>query len=412
MKILYKYKDRKFSDIRDIVYNNKLEIDFDYIMEEYLPFQVFISGKTIFKGLTIESSIMFNPFEYQGYLPFNNEIFSNSIEEYLDDHGFDKEKKFMAAVSGGIDSSVVALETRPPIIYSGYYKEAFFDETSNSGEIAKKIGAVHYKYELNEIDFLENMGACIEAICTPVAGLGSVMEYATLKKVIKSPLDIKQVLFGNGGDEIFMGYFFNYYVKEFYFGSYEIPEYMPNFLPSRKAIAEKLIDFMIVASLSRSESISSLYSSFVRNKFMPMISSIPSVVDKLLYVNINITLPTLLHLNNQFTKSAHVSGFNPLANKDLIRRAKSINSPMSEIPKESLRNINPDLPKKVKTNYIKRGFPIPTDRWDNLRDFIRTAYDSFFLRPEITLKKTPYSGINRYTWGVSQAELCLRRFKK
>ena len=410
MQIIYHYKNKVFYDIRDIVYNNKLSIDFQYIFEEYLPFQAFITGRTFFKDLTIKASTKFDPFKYVKFQKFDNELFQNYIQDYFEKYNFNTSEKFTCAVSGGVDSSVIALITKPESIYSGRYNgNEFYDETPYSKLIADEIKATHYIYDLNENDFLENMEDCFEILCSPIAGMGSVMEYAILKKALKDMPDIKQILFGNGGDEIFMGYFFNYYVKEFYEKSYEQPDYMPNFLTSKKDIAEKIIDFMIIASLNRGP-LSILYSSFVINKFIPMIDNITSFIDKLLFVNINITTPTLLHLNNQFCRALGVKGFNPLANDNLIKIAKHINTPMTQFPKEVLRNVCDNLPKQIKENYIKRGFPIPTDNWHNLNDMMRNAYDSFFKRPEAVIEKIPYNNINRYTWGIFQAELCLRKF--
>ena len=410
MKINYKYKDKEFDDIRNIVYNSKLEINYDYIFEEYLPFQAFISKRTFFKDVTINPSIEFDPFEYVKFEEFNKDLFSKYIQEYLTRYEFDYSKEFANAVSGGIDSSIIALETKPKIIYSGFFKEKEFNEIPYSTEIAKKIKANHYKYELNELDFLRNMEECIEILCSPIGGLGSVAEYTTLKKILKDVPSIKQVIFGNGGDEIFMGYFFNYYIKEFYNKSCIKPKYMPNFLPFKKELSNKIIDFMIVASLNRGYP-SALYSSFVKNTFISKINKIESIIDKLLFININITLPTLLHINNQICKSTKIKGFNPLANKDLIRISKYINTPISKIPKESLRTLYEDMPKKIKNNYIKRGFPIPTHKWDTFNNVVKNAYNSFFKRKEVTIEKMSYNGINRYTWGIFQAELCLRRFK-
>ena len=412
MKVSYRYNGEQFDDIRDVVHNNKLDIDFKYIFEEYLPFQAFVSGRTFFKGLTIEPSIKYDPFKNAGYRNFDHKVFADGVWGYLEKYDFDSSRGFTGAVSGGVDSSVVALELRPEVIYSGYYKAgSSFDETPYSKEVAKTIGAEHRTYEMTEGDFLENIEDCIDIICTPIAGLGTVMEYTALKKATEDMPGEKQVFFGNGGDEIFMGYFFNYYVKKFYDESHEIPQYMPNFLLSQQAIAEKIIDFMIVASLNRGDA-SVLYSPFVINTFIPMLAKINSVIDKLLYVNINITLPTLLHLNNQFCRANNVKGFNPLANEKFIEISKHMNSPMSELPKQALRDVRYDMPDMIKKNTIKRGFPIPTDEWNNLNDIMRETYNAFFKRSEVTINKKPYNGINRYTWGIYQSELCIRRFGK
>ena len=77
MRIKYKYKDRLFEDIRDVVYNNKLNINFEYLFEEYLPFQAFITGRTFFEGLTIEPSVKFDPFEYVEFQNLDKETFIN-----------------------------------------------------------------------------------------------------------------------------------------------------------------------------------------------------------------------------------------------------------------------------------------------------------------------------------------------
>jgi len=409
MKIKYKYKEKEVEDIRDIVYNNKLDINYEYIFEEYLPFQAFVTGRTFFKDLTMEPSVKFDPFEYVKFQKIDDGLFSEFIIDYLNKYDFDYSKEFTAAVSGGVDSTVVALKTKPKTIYSGFYNGSEFDETEYSKMVADEIGAKHNIYNLNENDFLENMEGCLDVICTPIAGMGSVMEYATLKKVLKNTESVDQVLFGNGGDEIFMGYFFNYYIKEFYDNSHTEPIYMPNFLTSKKSIAKEIIDFTIIASLNRGP-LSVLYSPFVINTFIPMLNTIHSIIDKLLFVNINITLPSILHLNNQFCRSLGVKSFNPLANESLIKIAKHINTPMTKFPKEVLRNLCDNIPEPIKNNYIKRGFPIPVNRWDNLNDIIRNSYNSFFKRPEISINNNPYNGINRYSWGIFQAELCLRRF--
>ena len=133
-------------------------------------------------------------------------------------------------------------------------------------------------------------------------------------------------------------------------------------------------------------------------------------MDKLLYVNINFTLPSLLHLNGQMCRFLEVQAFNPLANSWLISAARTINDPMTEIPKKLLREIRPDMPEGIKNNYLKRGFPVPYNTWVRLNHEMKEAYDEFFKRSWVDVVKIPYDGINRWTWGVFQAELFLRRF--
>jgi hypothetical protein len=121
-------------------------------------------------------------------------------------------------------------------------------------------------------------------------------------------------------------------------------------------------------------------------------------------------LPTLLHVYAQFADYFKIKCFNPLSNDDFIKRAKSINSPMSEIPKNVLREIHEDMPEVVKKNYLKRGFPIPIHTWSKLNKLMNEVYDTFFERPYINIPKKPYTGINRYSWAIFQIELFLRKY--
>jgi len=102
-----------------------------------------------------------------------------------------------------------------------------------------------------------------------------------------------------------------------------------------------------------------------------------------------------------------VRTFSPLANRDFIQTALALNSPMSVIPKQKLREVRNDLPESIKTNYVKKGFPIPLDKWHRLSELMREAWYRFWK--EFSSSPEPYPGINRYSWGVLQAEMFLRR---
>lgn len=410
MKLIYKYKDEIFNSLQDIIDNNKLEIDYGAITEELIPFQAFISGRTFFKGVSLEPSFRYNPNNQISNFEFNNDFFSKGINEYLDENNFKSSKNPIATVSGGIDSSVVAMELKPKIVYSGYYDGGeFFDETPYSKAVADKINAKHLTFKLTEDDFLNNLDEYIKMSGSPIVGLGAIMEFTLLKKILyEEKIDTDCIIFGNGGDEIFMGYYFNYFVKDFWnYGHEKIEKYMSNFLPTKISITEKVIDFMLIASINRGGS-EYLYSPFVLNKFLPEVQPIKSVLDKLLFININYTLPTLLNLYSQFSSYFKIKCLNPLSNDLFIKSAKKINSPISEIPKNSLREIHKDLPDMVKKNYLKRGFPMPIHDWKKLEKLMKETYGTFFDRAEINIIEKPFDGINRYTWGVFQTELFLR----
>ena len=61
LKIKYIYKDKEFNDIRDIVHNNKnLEIDYRYILEEYIPYPEVLSDTYILELVMVAPLILFN----------------------------------------------------------------------------------------------------------------------------------------------------------------------------------------------------------------------------------------------------------------------------------------------------------------------------------------------------------------
>jgi hypothetical protein len=415
MKIRYRYHNELFDDMRDIVENNSMTPDYQYIMEEYLPFQSFISKRTCLNGVTIEPSERYVPStqmippKIHGR-PFNEHHFSEAMGRYCLDHDIPGPDQVVAAVSGGVDSSAVALELGPCNIYSGYYNSVEHDEREFSELVASQIKANHCTFELGESHFIDNIDNYMSAICSPIAGMGGIMEYALLGLVTKEYPDVKHFLFGNGGDEVFMGYYYNHYIKKFVSESSKPDEFMPNFVPTKKRVGRDVVDSLIIALLNKG-SLNIACSEFVVGTVLPMLGWMSNYIDKLLYCNINVILPSLLHVNNQICRAHDIHGHNPLANKTLIKYARHLNTPPSEIPKELLRSIHSNMPKAISGNTIKRGFPLPFGKWKEVRKIIRKAYDRFFKRPQVTMDRPRFDGSNRRTWGIFQAELFLRKYE-
>ena len=391
MQVLYKYKDKLFEDIRDIVYSNRLRIDFQTLVEEYLPFQIFVTGKTMFKGVSIEPSVKYDS-SFQG----GKFDFSNGVDSYLQRYGLPED--YASAVSGGIDSSALAMEMKPKTIYSGFYGEEGFSELEYSKMVAEEIGADHLTYELTEKDFLDNVEESIEAVCTPAGGPGSVMEYALLKKLLKDK-KVKAIVFGNGGDEIFLGYFFNQFIR--HFAEMGSPDYMPNFAPAQRRIIKNALDSLIITSISRSTAIRTPIAGVMQKE----LAEERDVIDKLLFMNINWVLPMMLHLVGQSCRSVGIRAYNPLANKNFIEMAYSMNVAPTDFTKELLRK---NLPGPIAKNRVKQGFPMPIESWSEFNEMLKEAYSSFVLRGLVSLPL--FQGYDRLSWGVFQAEKFIRRF--
>ncbi len=422
MKIIYKHKDETFDDIRDIVQNNMLVPDYKYIFEEYLPFQLCMTGRTFFKDVTMEMSYVSD--EFIAFNRFDRSYFEETIDKYFMEHDFDIEEsrrqygEFVIALSGGIDSSALSLVLKPDRVYSGYYDVPGYSEIPFSKLIADQIDADHLTFELNEADFIKNLNACMQAICTPMGGMGSVMEYALLGYVKDMYPDLKAVIFGNGGDEVFLGYWLNHFPIDFLKCMKKPPKNMENFYPSQLRLVNDLVEIAMLLSLNKAPGVDVVSTGLFRRK-LKLLRSKKDLMHKILYVNINFVLPALLHLVNQTCRAHGVRSFNPLANNDLIYNADRINASYRDIPKNELRKIfDPDMPHEIRNNLTKRGFPMPFENWSYLDTLMRIACTSFcsrkVIKQNIGLRgledQFVYEGINRFTWGIFQAETWFRTF--
>lgn len=409
MKIFYGYKNHITDDIRDITQNNKLEPDWRVIFDEYLPFQVFIEGRTIFKDLTVHTNAYYEPSEQNKFkMPFPD-FLEEHTSRYFKRNNFDVDNA-VAAVSGGIDSSLVTLYAKPRAVYSGYYDDKKCNELEYSTLIAKVLSAQHIKVELGEMDFLKHLNETVDTIGVPIGGFGSVMEFAALKAV-KESTGADTVLFGNGGDELFLSYFFCQFVKDVIEQKCNpsIKEYMINFIELEKTIRSNLVDSIIVLCLNKGNQ-NTINSNYLYNS---LFTSFPNnYIDKLLHITLNYTLPSLLHLNQQMCHTCEVKGLNPLANSDLMQFARQFNTPMDEIPKYPLRFAHPKMPIQISERTDKQGFPIPLHKWNTVK-LLLNDYGSFLSRKEV--KQRFPDGIlksvsDRYKWGMLQVEMFLRKY--
>lgn len=113
-------------------------------------------------------------------------------------------------VSGGVDSSLVAAlarEIRPGgrfQAFNGRFLDGLdFDESHYAQTLADGNDMMLHIADISEQDFVDNISKVIWHLDQPVAGPGSFPQYMVSKRVGEN---IKVVLGGQGGDEIFGGY--------------------------------------------------------------------------------------------------------------------------------------------------------------------------------------------------------------
>ncbi len=114
-----------------------------------------------------------------------------------------------AFLSGGLDSSLVAsiathLVKTPLRTYSvGFDSSILFDESPVAAQMARSLGARHKTLRLGVSDFIDLAEGVVEAFPEPHADAASMPTLALSRRARQ---DVKVVLTGEGGDEMFGGY--------------------------------------------------------------------------------------------------------------------------------------------------------------------------------------------------------------
>ena len=112
-------------------------------------------------------------------------------------------------LSGGIDSAALLtlmarLNQRPVLAYTAGFPEAGAqDERAQARKVALALGARHVEVEFNEADFWSLLPEIAAAMDDPAADYAVLPTYKLAREAKK---DVKVILCGEGGDELFGGY--------------------------------------------------------------------------------------------------------------------------------------------------------------------------------------------------------------
>lgn len=112
-------------------------------------------------------------------------------------------------LSGGIDSTAVLavmarLNAQPVMAFTAAFPgTGVYDERASARAAAAAVGAIHVEVEVTAADFWNALPAIAEAMDDPVADYAAVPTFLLAKQAAR---DVKVVLTGEGGDEMFAGY--------------------------------------------------------------------------------------------------------------------------------------------------------------------------------------------------------------
>lgn len=141
-----------------------------------------------------------------------------------------------AFLSGGVDSTIIAgimadISPTPINTFTIGFKDKSYDESPLAEITAKKIGSYHHVHYIDYGDMLSNLDSILANIDEPFADSSLLATYIVSKLARE---DVKVVLTGDSGDELFGGY--ERYLIGYYSSLYnKIPKF------ARKNILERII---------------------------------------------------------------------------------------------------------------------------------------------------------------------------
>ena len=112
-------------------------------------------------------------------------------------------------LSGGVDSSALLammarLNSSPVLTYTaGFDSKSVPDERGLARSVAEAVGATHTEITVTQQDFWRDLPAIAEALDDPCADYAIIPSFALARAASK---DVKVILSGEGGDELFAGY--------------------------------------------------------------------------------------------------------------------------------------------------------------------------------------------------------------
>ena len=412
-----------------------IEVD-NKALKDYLVFQLYLSSKTLFKGikeLPPASFIMVKDnhtvLEKYWNLTFNIDFdhtesyFKEKIQDLLEksiERHLMGDVKIGGYVSGGLDSSSIAsiannlIGSNDFIGFTGKFSQygERFDESYYAKLVGSKNNFEVLTHEITSTDFINNIQKVIYHLDSPVAGPGSFSQFMISKFASKHR---KVVLGGQGGDEIFGGYiryliaYFEQCIKASIYGTSNNGKFVVNYssiTPSLQQLkqyipmlknfwSEGLFDDMYeryFRLINRAPNLGSEinwdymegYSAKNEYKNIFFGDSIDksSYFDLMTNYDFKTLLPALLQVEDRMSMAHGLESRVPLLDKSLIEFSATIPADIKfkdGNPKHIFKlALEKYLPKEIIERKDKMGFPTPINQWfqNDIYDFVCDTFSS------------------------------------
>ena len=345
-------------------------------------------------------------------------------------------------LSGGMDSSAICslathLSGRPLAAFHGRFADVDgYDESTYARALATSIGADLHVVTPTSADFVEHLPRIVHLLDEPVAGPGAFAQYMVSRLAAD---EVKVVLGGQGGDEIFGGYarYLVAYLEQAIKGAITDTQEEGQHVVTLDNVTSQLrvlrsyfplirqfwsrgvfesMDRRYFVLVDRSDGVydmlhpdlrAELDLGAVHDEYLELFNQpdTPSYINKMLAFDMATLLPALLQVEDRMSMGASVESRVPLLDTRIVDLLGSVAPSIkfgAGVGKHALRLALGDLvPPAVLDRSDKMGFPVPLVEW------MQHAHMSAFVHDSVLGTSSTSSLIDR---GAAQRLLADGRY--
>ena len=450
-----------------------VETDLDGL-KDYLAFQFCLAGKTLFKGIRelqaghylrlsrgVSEPRRYWEIFYDIDHGHNAADLERQIEELLVESvelHMRSDVPVSAYLSGGVDSGAVAslaAATQPglPAFTGKFSEDPRYDESPYARIVADQRGLELHEIDIGVDDFISTIEDVAYHMDYPAAGPGAFPQYVVSKAAAEQ---VKVILGGQGGDEIFGGYtrYLVAYFEQCIKGAIEGTLHSGNFVVTYESIIPNLLalrnykpmlrdfwkeglfgelDARYFRLINRAHHVENEVDIAALGDYSPFetfreIFNGPNVgheayFDKMTHFDFKTLLPALLQVEDRVSMAHGLESRVPLLDHRLIELAATIPADIKfkdgEMKHIFKRAVDGVVPGQVLERTDKMGFPVPLSDWfeDGAREFVHDLLSSEAAQGrELIDNRKVLEGMagekrfGRKLWGLLSLELWQRSF--
>ncbi len=445
-------------------------------LSEYLTFQYTIGDRSLFKqvhtllpghALTIERGRLhiFRYWDVHYHIDHDHseEWFIENLRARMADSLAVHSRSDVpvgAYISGGMDSTLVAgLAAQQPtsarLGFHGKFTEfPGYDESYFANIAAADAGITLHEIDITAADFRDHFAKVIYHLDHPVAGPGSFPQYMVSKLAADN---VKVVLGGQGGDEIFAGYarylvaYMEQCLKAAIDGTYKNGNFVvtpESIIPNLTVLQEykplirqffakglfETLDRRYMRLIDKSTDMqnevdwSQLDRDGVMARFLAIFNSERNVhpeayLDSMMHFDFKCLLPALLHVEDRMAMAHGIESRVPLLDHAIVEFVATIPANFKfeggKIKQLLKRTFTDMMPEPILNRRDKMGFPVPLKEWfeGELKDWVgdmfltqKARHRPYFNADAILANFTATERFSRKIWGLLSIETWHQQF--